>query len=137
MITPLPGQSIQHVSRRFACHVCGYARDWHPPTHNHDPKLGRRFFHWEDRHASSMDVTDQWFGASLWLQTPCCGQVLWAGNASHLTYLRGYVAASLWEGFIDQASTGSSLPDWMITAKHRDEVLRGLDRLGAQLVGTR
>lgn len=74
----------------------------------------------------------------LWLRTPCCGEVLWATNEEHLTYLEGVIGASLrerpearispmgrrWIG----AGLSSKLPDWMKAARHRDEVLAGLAR---------
>ncbi len=72
------------------------------------------------------------FGAGLWLQTPCCGgRLLWARNADHLDYLSAFIAADL----RDTSGTGpvgtmtSRLPAWLIDAKHRDEVLRHLERL--------
>lgn len=133
MIAPLPGQTVRHFGRRLACHSCGFAHDWHPPKHNHYQKWGRRFWNSEEQRTTPVHVTDPWFGATLWLQTPCCGHVLWARNASHLRYLRCYVEAPLREGFVNQSSIGSRLPDWMITAKHRDEVLRGIERLEQRL----
>jgi hypothetical protein len=61
--------------------------------------------------------------------------MLWAYNSEHLEYLRGFVAGTLREG--SQGATSkplsSKLPTWMKTAKHRDEVLRHLDRLRTSL----
>lgn len=69
-------------------------------------------------------------GLPLWLQTACRGQVLWALNADHLEWLRGYVAAELRERIPRRnASLASRLPSWIKLARNRDEVLRCLDRL--------
>lgn len=84
----------------------------------------------------------------LWLRTPCCGsKVLWATNDGHLTYLEDSIGASLrerpeavispmgrrWIG----RGLSSKLPEWMKSAKHRDEVIAGLARLRAALPADR
>jgi hypothetical protein len=72
---------------------------------------------------------DPFFGRPLWLQTPCCGHVLWGYDGRHLDALQGYVAADLRErtgpimGMLDR------LPAWIKKAGHRTEVLRAIDRL--------
>jgi hypothetical protein len=75
---------------------------------------------------------DEYFGADLWLQTECCGgRLLWARNAEHLDYLRAFVAGEL-RGDAPAATytpLSSKLPTWMKEAKHRDAVLRHIDRL--------
>jgi len=40
---------------------------------------------------------DWYFHLPLWLQTPCCGETLWAYNAAHLTFLEDFVRATLRE----------------------------------------
>ena len=72
---------------------------------------------------------------ALWLRETCCGgQVLWASNAAHLEYLRSYVAADLREGKRAPNKTLQHyLPAWLKDAKHRDEVLRALDRMAQRL----
>ena len=81
---------------------------------------------------------------ALWLRATCCGgEVLWAANEEHLSYLEDYLAASLrerpdavispmgrrWVG----KGLSWQLPDWMKAAKHRDEVLAALAQLRATL----
>jgi hypothetical protein len=75
---------------------------------------------------------------NLWLQTSCCGDILWALNEEHLTFLEGYVSAKLRErrpsefGWSNHSLFGR-LPRWVTSAKNRDEVLRGIRRLKQRL----
>jgi hypothetical protein len=81
------------------------------------------------------EVRDDYFGLSLWLQTECGGHVLWAKNEGHLLFLERYVAADLRERTPNMnGSLPSRLPTWIKLAKHRDEVLRCLQRLRASLI---
>jgi hypothetical protein len=74
----------------------------------------------------------------LWLQTSCCGNILWALNEEPLTFLKGYVSAKLRQrqpiefGWSNQSLFGR-LPRWLTSAKNRDEVQRGIGRLKLQL----
>jgi hypothetical protein len=79
---------------------------------------------------------DPHFGLPLWLQTPCCGDTLWAYNLAHLEFLDSLVGAELrgrgalggrsgWRN----GSLASRLPRWLKAAKNRDEVLRGIAKL--------
>jgi hypothetical protein len=88
------------------------------------------------------DAIDSFFGLPLWLQVPCCGETLWAYNAAHLDFLAEHVGATLRErtrhpehGWHNR-SLASRLPTWMKAARHRDEVLKGLERLRAKLPAT-
>ncbi|HEX4321723.1 MAG TPA: hypothetical protein VHZ52_12505 [Acidobacteriaceae bacterium] len=80
---------------------------------------------------------DPVFGLPLWLQEPCCGEILWAYNAEHLSRLRQYVAASLRERVTARLAMAWSmfarLPQWMTSAKNRKAVLSGFDRLERRL----
>jgi hypothetical protein len=66
------------------------------------------------------------------LQTPCCGEALWA-------YYDDFVRARLRERQRDpkygwsNRSVASRLPQWMKAGKNREVVLKGLGRLRAQL----
>jgi hypothetical protein len=109
--------------RRLTCMNCSHVKDW-----------ARREIarHWRDAH-------DDYFELPLWLQTPCCGEVLWAYSERHLTFLEDFVGARLRERVRDEEygwsnkSLASRLPSWMKSAKNRDEVLRGLARLRTRL----
>jgi hypothetical protein len=74
---------------------------------------------------------DPYFQLPLWLQAECCGEVLWAYNAEHLDLLESYVGAKLRERGLDRrwSSMLERLPTWIKSAKNRDEVLRGIERL--------
>jgi len=104
---------------RLVCGACGLARDW-----------GRKEVAWLN---GGPDFPQ--FGVSLWLQTPCCGEVLWAYNLRHVEFLESYVGARLRERAPD--ATGhwrnntmqSRLPRWMLDAHRREEVLAALGRL--------
>lgn len=102
--------------RRLTCTACGHAADWPGGS------------------IAVGEVCDWFFRLPLWLQTPCCGETLWAYNRAHLDELERYVRADLRERLPDRnASLASRLPTWMTSAKNRDEVLRGLARLRALL----
>lgn len=80
------------------------------------------------------------FGMPLWLQTRCCGENLWAFNAQHLGLIERYISADLRErysgpgGARSNSNLFSRLPRWMILARNRDKVLKGLARLRERLV---
>ena len=70
----------------------------------------------------------------LWLQTNCCGQVLWAFNQKHLEFLEKYVSQTLRKRPLNaNGSLQSRLPKWILSAKNRDAVVRGIKRLKAKL----
>ena len=107
---------------RFCCPECGSTRDG---------TLGG----WSDR-----EPVDWIFGYDLWLQTPCCGQTLWAYNYSHLAFIASYVGADHRIGLskteaiekgIRNSTLASSLPEWIIKAKNRTNVLKAINRLRA------
>jgi len=84
----------------------------------------------------SNDATDWYFGLPLWLQAPCCGQVLWARNREHLAFLEHFVEAKLREratqpGGLRYKLLASRLPLWIKSATNRDAVLATLAKLRA------
>ncbi len=97
--------------RRFGCEKCAYTFEWTPRTIVHSVR------DWNNR-------------LPLLLQTPCCAEVLWAFNESHLKFLDNYASALLRERIgSSNASLASRLPQWIKSAKNRRAVLRGIDRL--------
>ena len=111
------GKKDHRTLARFSCTHCGASKD-------------REVQGW------TIGLPSDWyFDVPLWLQMPCCGETLWAYNREHLEYLRSYVAAdhrtrnSDANAKISNATMASRLPKWMITAKHRNEVLRCIDAL--------
>lgn len=109
--------------RRLVCLRCSFSREWA------ERAISRR----------ARDAVDDFFGLPLWLQTPCCGDVLWAYSEQHLAALESYVLAELRERRRDPAygwsnrSWISRLPTWIKLAKNRDEVSRGFRRLRERL----
>jgi hypothetical protein len=139
--TVTPRDPDQHgiwAPRRFACHHCGHTGDWPPPARE---EVFLRDGEWRVRPQPRMlginigGPRDWYFDLPLWLQTPCCGQVLWAYHARHLMYLEEYIGAELRQRRPEvYRSLAARLPSWMKTAKHRDEVLHALLRLRALLL---
>lgn len=106
------------VERRCVCVQCGYS----------DKRTVRGL--------PAYSYTKDWPNRfNLWLQTDCCGHVLWALNEEHFDFLNGYVSAKLRERRPDEEfgwsnhSLAGRLPQWLTSAKHRDEVARCLERL--------
>src|SRR5699024_2318562 len=114
------------VARRLVCAHCGLTKERaaqaYPPREQ-----------------------DAWYDAlELWLQTPCCGETLWAYNKEHLDFLEQYVAATLrerthpdgtlWSQTPARNSTlASRLPAWIKSAKNREAVLKGIGKLRQML----
>jgi hypothetical protein len=104
---------------RLTCPYCGHAA-----TEPHERSLS-----FADYNSGRMP-----FDAPLWLSVECCGgHHLWAVNAGHLDYLRAYIGATQRNRAFPSPSGNRQLayklPAWMKEAKHRDDVLRTLDRL--------
>ncbi|MCE9563497.1 MAG: hypothetical protein K8U57_15765 [Planctomycetes bacterium] len=72
-----------------------------------------------------------------WLRIECCGRVLWARNAAHLTLLERYIASDLrTEAMWPQESRDNRrmLPKWVCLARNRDKLLQAVALLRASLV---
>jgi DNA-directed RNA polymerase subunit RPC12/RpoP len=81
---------------------------------------------------------DPFFRAPLWLQAPCCGELLWAWNVRHLDLLSALVGASLRERTAGRSGNGtllSRLPRWMKAARNREAVLATLAEVRARAHG--
>ncbi len=72
---------------------------------------------------------DPFFRLPLYLQTNCCGHVLWAYNRDHLAYMRAYVEADIRTSDGENSSIESRLPKWMKQKHNREDVLRAIKRL--------
>ena len=98
--------------RKVVCSSCSYYKTW------------------EGTSITTGDSVDWYFRLPLWLQTPCCGEVLWAHNRDHLAFLEDYVGSSLRERQPNQnRSLASRLPSWMKEAKNRDAILKCISKL--------
>lgn len=102
--------------RKVSCLHCSYTRIWKGKAHD------------------GLAQQDWYFGLPLWLQTPCCGKILWAFNEEHLSFLERYVTANQRlkfsaAGRIRNGTMASRLPTWIKRAKNRDEVVKGITKL--------
>lgn len=69
-----------------------------------------------------------------YLKIPCCGEMLWALNLDHLNFLEKYVEAELRERIPNiNKSVASRLPQWIKSAKNRDEILKCIRKLRKEL----
>lgn len=85
---------------------------------------------WNGSQITSGTNRDWYFGFRLWLEIECCGELLWAYNLEHLQMIEEYVGAKLRERTNKgRNSFFSKLPQWIKSAKNRDEVLRAIRRL--------
>jgi len=107
----------------FSCSSCAASRDLEARTH------GAEGF-------------DPYFGLPLWLRLPCAGELLWAYNPRHLSWLEEFVRAGLRERRRDEhlgwqnRALQSRLPKWIKLAKNRAAVSRGLEKLRHLAQGT-
>jgi hypothetical protein len=78
-------------------------------------------------------------GLKLWLVHACCGEQLWAMNEKHLNFLINWIGQSQRprqrneSGYVNR-SLESRLPQWMLQAHHRKEVLACCDSLKKRLL---
>lgn len=106
--------------RRFSCQSCGASKDW----------AGQ-----EVGNTDSEVPVDPYFHYPLWLQIPCCGNILWAYNARHLAFIEDFVQATLRERQPDEQNSGSNrslasrLPRWLQSRKNRDAILKAIATL--------
>ena len=117
-----------HNGHRLVCSACALERDWVLDRDRSVPLPG------SGPRLSGFDI-------DLWLVTECCGEILWAYNREHLEFLAGHVGAKLRPKARDPKCGWSNrclesrLPQWMLSRRKRDDVLRGIDRLRAELDG--
>ncbi len=82
----------------------------------------------------SYKPVDPFFGELLWLQVNCCGKTLWFFNYEHMFKVKSYVEASLRENLRfshgwSNRSMVSRLPNWVKSAKNRNNVLKAISNL--------
>ena len=106
-------------ARRLVCASCGLSRDWAGNEVGNGPDTPR----------------DCYFHLPIWLQTECCGHTLWAYNLRHLDLLESFVGAVLREhrphpehGWSNR-SWMNRLPEWITSAKNREDILKAISRL--------
>ncbi|MEH2164130.1 MAG: hypothetical protein V7K38_24530 [Nostoc sp.] len=124
--------------KRITCQHCSYTKQ-----QSKDGKRKAALLLWQNNYKaksnSGYEILDHFFGLPLWLQTSCCGQVLWAYNEAHLNFLESYVQSELRERLSDDrlgwhnGSLASRLPRWIKLTRHREKVLQKIQQLKQRL----
>lgn len=118
------------VPVRFSCPQCGYVKEW-------DGSLGIRAtgnLKLNNNVVHMGGASDPYFRFSLWYQTPCCGELLWAYNRPHLKFYEEFIGDKLREraqnehGWSNQ-SLQNRLPQWMLAGKNRSNILKKIKQL--------
>lgn len=101
------------------CSNCGDTQDYKP-----------RNIKLEWIYNNNGQPTEPYYRLPLWLTETVKGQSLWAYNYKHLAYLKEYVAADLREknGRLYWTMV-EKLPEWMKSAKNREVVIKGIEKL--------
>jgi DNA-directed RNA polymerase subunit RPC12/RpoP len=125
-------QSSPSSIKRITCQHCSYTK-----------QQSKALLLWQNNYKtksnSDYEILDHFFGLPLWLQTSCCGQVLWAYNEAHLNFLETYVQSKLRERLLDETlgwnngSLASRLPRWIKLTQHREKVLQKIQQLKQRL----
>ncbi len=115
---------------RFSCVACGYAIKY-----GNTPKF-TAFINSKGKPVRGRmlllnTACDPFFGFSLWyiIETPY--GILWAYNLAHLTVIEAYIADRKRErkGLLPKnSSLASRLPQWVKAAKHRELLLKLIQR---------
>lgn len=120
---------LLYAARKLICVKCGLSKIWQrnkfigyqsgnkiEPGFNNFIKIGGNF--------------DWYFQMPLWLQTECCGEILWALNQKHLEFIENYVADKMRKRTPNiNRSLASRLPNWIKSAKNRREILKAIGKL--------
>lgn len=74
----------------------------------------------------------------LWLEANCSGKRLWAYNLAHLQYIEQFINATLRQDYKNEigyknTSMLTRLPSWLADGKHRDEIIKCIDKMKATL----
>ncbi|MEP1060177.1 MULTISPECIES: hypothetical protein [Cyanophyceae] len=125
----------ERLTWRIACPHCSYTRTASRASAQQKPMPWWTGTWWTEYRKYNSAV-DPLFGLPLWLQVPCCGEVLWVYNEAHLHWLETYISATIRER---QGSKGNHhslavrLPRWMKLASHRTQSLKQLQFLRHKL----
>lgn len=79
----------------------------------------------------SEEKSDPVFGLPLWLRSEFKGEQIWAYNSDHLLEIKSYISANLRERTTHRykMTMVEKLPNFMKSAKNRQEVLLSLNRM--------
>jgi hypothetical protein len=77
-----------------------------------------------------VDACDPYFGYPLWLVGEVKGNVFWAYNSAHLSFIRNYVQATIRVREPNRnSSLASRLPHFLLDRKNRSAVLKEIAQL--------
>jgi len=119
----------------FVCHHCRYTlpQDARTPRKPMFKMRGRSTVSEIRTKPVSYPVTaPTYHGCELYLQTRTRHGVLWAYNEEHLAQLKALVSAKVREDtphMTGGSSWANRLPNWITSAKNRDEITRALTRI--------
>ncbi|WP_251957587.1 hypothetical protein [Nostoc commune] len=129
-------QSSLSSIKRITCQHCSY-------TKQQSNIAKRKYRLWQNNYIAQRNsrygILDHFFGLPLSLQISCCGQVLWAYNEAHLSFLENYVQSTLRERLADDTlgwhngSLASRLPRWLKLRQDREKVLQKIQQLKHRL----
>lgn len=126
------GNQAPPLDTKLTCVACGYNKTL-SETPPEKIMVGRRLV--LARSYMYGTFIDPYFKLPLWLISPCRGELLWAYNYEHLTFLENFIAAKLRErnfGYNANSSMGSRLPKWMTSEKNRVHVIKAIRALKAK-----
>lgn len=115
---------------RLTCEHCGHAGTEAPSRRHFDPGPDASLEAYSDGRLP--------FNARLWLETQCCGgNRLWALNERHLDYIERFVKSEdrdrEFPSLPGRRQLSDKFPAWLVSRKHRAEVLRAIRRLRSTL----
>jgi hypothetical protein len=124
---------LLYISRKLVCSKCGLSKLW-DEREVRGYQIGKGLKSGFNRFVKIGGNFDWYFQQPLWLQIECSGETLWAYNEKHLEFIENYVAAKLRERTPNiNRSLLSRLPQWIKSAKNRDEILRAIRKLKEKL----
>jgi hypothetical protein len=115
------GEAGIFASRRVTCTHCGFSNQWEERC------VGMPWY--------ADPMRDFYFRLPLRLQVHCRGNLLWAFNHRHLSFIEAFVQASLRERTPDPSygwhngGLTSRLPRWLKAAQHRAAILKAIATL--------
>lgn len=122
---------------RLSCLSCGCNKEW--MRKNPGVTYCNNVDYFQDGEIWIGAAVDWYFHLPLWLQIPCCSELLWAYNAEHLFWLKNFISADLRErsennehGWQNR-SLASRLPKWMKKSSNRDAIMRAINKLEHKL----
>jgi hypothetical protein len=120
---------------RLTCTHCGFVKEMPPDS---GKTSGRPWLRSRVNFLSVYNGGESVFGERLWLEAICCGGYrLWALNRRHLEYIERFVRSTNREREFPSVAGDRQLSDkfpaWLVSRKHRDEVLRTIERLRSTL----